>query len=255
MGDKFLFESFKSSLFALFVLKALDNHFVIFFLHPLCNTGLFLHAFVGFVSLFSDLSVSFLASLSPSLGVSTAFFVGLEAFFKFGTDVFGFLDVLRLVVFEVLSSPLDHVNKGCFCLLVQLKSEVLEVVSNTHFATLFMVLLVGVLAVVVVVMAVVLSAMLVAMLLSAMVVVVMGLLIFVVVSLLSAMVVVILSAMVMVLLIAMVVMLLSAMVMVLSAMMVLQVAFLLGSGCSGVGSNANGKGGEKGDLGEHDVKL
>jgi hypothetical protein len=248
VGDKFLFESFKSSLFALFVLKALDNHFVIFFLHPLCNTGLFLHAFVGFVSLFSDLSVSFLASLSPSLGVSTAFFVGLEAFSKFGTDIFGFLDVLRLVVFEVLSSHLDHVNKGFFCLLVQLSSEVLEVVSNTHFATLFMVLLVGVLAVVVVVMAVVLSAMLVAMLLSAMVVVVMGLLIFVVVSLLSAMVVVILSAMVMVLLIAMVVMLLSA-------MMVLQVAFLLGSGCSGVGSNANGKGGEKGDLGEHDVKL
>ena len=245
MGDKFLFESFKSSLFALFVLKALDNHFVIFFLHPLCNTGLFLHAFVGFVSLFSDLSVSFLASLSPSLGVSTAFFVGLEAFFKFGTDVFGFLDVLRLVVFEFLSSPLDHVNKGCFCLLVQLSSEVLEVVSNTHFVTLFMVLLVGVLAVVVVVMAVVLSAMLVAMLL-----------IFVVVSLLSAIRVMILSAMVMVLLSVMVMGFLSVMFMVLlSAIMVLQVAFLLGSGCSGVGSNANGKGGEKGDLGEHDVKL
>ena len=60
----------------------------------------------------------------------------------------------------------------------------------------------------------------------------------------------------MVLLSVMVMGFLSVMFMVLlSAIMVLQVAFLLGSGCSGVGSNANGKGGEKGDLGEHDVKL
>ncbi len=71
-------------------------------------------------------------------------------------------------MYLALSAPypfsyLDNVNQGFSSLFVHLSSEVLEVVSNTHFITFFMVLLVGVLAVVMVVL---LSAMLVAMLFS-----------------------------------------------------------------------------------------
>jgi hypothetical protein len=243
VDDKFVFESFKKLAFALFVLKARGSHCVL--THMLCNTGRVLHAFADCVSFLFDLCVSFLASLSPSLGVSTAFFVGLEAFSKFGTDGGRLRDVFCLGLFEIFSSSLDNVNQSVSRLFAHVSFEVLDFVSSTHFAT-FMVLLVGVLA-----------AMLLVGVLA--VVIVMVMVVVMVVVIVMVMVVVMAVSLIMVVV---VVMLLSAMVVVLLIIIIMmvvlgavKVAFLLGSGCSGVGSNANGKGGEEGDLGEHDVKL